>query len=63
MLEKGFLAGLSIYPTLAHNDTNISLYGEAIDDVFSQIATAIEEGTVLKHLKGPVAHTGFARLL
>ncbi|MFI4913094.1 MAG: aminotransferase class III-fold pyridoxal phosphate-dependent enzyme [Sedimentisphaeraceae bacterium JB056] len=63
MLERGFLAGLSIYPTLAHNDDNISLYGQAIDEVFAKIATATEAGTVLSSLKGAVAHTGFARLL
>jgi len=33
MLERGFLAGLAIYPTLAHTDEIVDRYGEAIDGV------------------------------
>jgi glutamate-1-semialdehyde 2,1-aminomutase len=63
MLERGFLAGTGIYPTLAHNDEIISLYGAAIDEVFEVIASAIEQGNVKEKLKGPIAHSGFKRLL
>jgi len=63
MLERGFLAGVSIYPTFAHTEQIVDLYGEAIDEVFSIIAGYLKEGTVEKILKGPVAHSGFRRLL
>jgi len=63
MLERGFLAGISIYPTFAHTEQIVALYGEAIDEVFSTIAGYIKEDTVEMMLKGPVAHTGFRRLL
>ena len=63
MLERGFLAGLSIYPTMAHTEEIVSLYGEAIDAVFGEIADALAVGDVKARLKGPVAHSGFRRLL
>lgn len=63
MLERGFLAGVSVYPTLAHTDKIVSLYGEAIDEVFAEIAKILENNQVKERLKGPVAHSGFRRLL
>lgn len=63
MLERGFLAGTSIYPTLAHDDENIGLYGKAIDEVFAILAAAVRKGEVSTLRKGPVAHSGFRRLL
>lgn len=63
MLERGFLAGLTIYPTLAHTEEIVSLYGQAIDAVFGEIAAALAAGDVEARLKGPVAHSGFRRLL
>ena len=62
MLEKGFLATPSIYPTLAHNDENISLYGNAIGEVFAIIAELLHNNKVDDFLKTPEAHTGFSRL-
>lgn len=63
MLERGFLAGTSFYPTLAHTDEIIALYGAAIDEVFAEIAEALAADEVTTRLKGPVAHTGFRRLV
>ncbi|NLC68797.1 MAG: aminotransferase class III-fold pyridoxal phosphate-dependent enzyme [Clostridiaceae bacterium] len=63
MLERGFLAGVSIYPTFAHTEEIVDLYGNAIDEVFGIIAGCLKENAVGKMLKGPVAHTGFRRLL
>jgi glutamate-1-semialdehyde 2,1-aminomutase len=63
MLERGFLAGTSIYPTLAHTDEIVGRYGEAIDEVFAEIAAALTTGDVKARLKGPVAHSGFSRLV
>ncbi|MFA5101366.1 MAG: aminotransferase class III-fold pyridoxal phosphate-dependent enzyme, partial [Candidatus Omnitrophota bacterium] len=63
MLERGFLAGTGIYPTLAHTREIIALYGAAIDEVFAVIADALKQGTVKDMLKGPVAYSGFKRLI
>lgn len=63
MLERGFLAGTGLYPTLAHDDRVVALYGEAIDEVFSEIAEALAKGDAAARLKGPVAHSGFRRLV
>ena len=42
--------------------TVLNLYGKAIDEVFAIIAEAIKNDKVIDMLKGPPAHTGFARL-
>lgn len=63
MLERGFLAGSSIYPTFAHTDQIVDLYGQGIDEVFSEIAECLQNNSILNNLKGPVAHTGFRRLI
>jgi len=63
MLEKGFLAGPAFYPTWAHTDEMVSLFSEAVDSVFHALGMMTEEGDIQKHLKGPVAQSGFARLL
>jgi glutamate-1-semialdehyde 2,1-aminomutase len=62
MIEKGFIANTAIYPTLAHNDENVSVYGKAIDEVFAKIAELLQGNKVSEFLKTPEAHTGFARL-
>jgi len=63
MLEHGFLAGTSIYPTMAHTEKIVSFYSEAINKVFTEIAKILERNQVKKRLKGPVTHSGFRRLL
>ena len=62
MLERGFLAGPIIYPTLAHTDAIVAKYAVAIDQVFEQISQLLELGKVNEAPKGPVAHRGFHRL-
>ncbi|MCE5250384.1 aminotransferase class III-fold pyridoxal phosphate-dependent enzyme, partial [bacterium] len=62
MLERGFLAGTVIYPTMAHTDDVVESYGTAIDEVFGELASALKAGDVAARLKGPVAHSGFGRL-
>jgi len=61
MLKKGFLAGNVIYVSAAHDRDEISLYLEAAHDVLGMIKLCLENG-ILKHLDGPVSHTGFQRL-
>jgi hypothetical protein len=63
MLDRGFLASTAIYVTLAHTDEIIAAYVAAIDEVFGEIAEALRQGDVAKRLRGPVAHSGFKRLL
>jgi len=62
MLKRGFLAGLLIYPTMAHTTEIVKLYTEAIDEVFGLMAAEINNGSVDKLLNGKIALSGFARL-
>jgi glutamate-1-semialdehyde aminotransferase len=62
MLERGFLATNGYYATFAHQDSQIDSYNECVERVFAELAKTLQDGSVMKKLKGPVAHTGFARL-
>jgi len=63
MLERGILSGTAIYPTLAHTDEVVEIYEKAIDEVFGQMSDIISRGKIKESLKGPIAHSGFRRLL
>jgi glutamate-1-semialdehyde 2,1-aminomutase len=63
MLQRGILAAHAIYVSLAHTEELIEIYRRAIDDVFAEIGDALRSGEVEKRLKGPVAQSGFRRLL
>ncbi len=62
MLDRGYLAYGTFYPTLAHSDEVVSGYLEALDETFKMIKKAVDCGDVTSRLRGPVAHSGFARL-
>jgi len=62
MLERGFLAGAMIYPTLAHTQHVLDRFSRAIDEVFAEISDAVSKNQLRGRLKGPVRHKGFARL-
>ncbi|MFB6199156.1 MAG: aminotransferase class III-fold pyridoxal phosphate-dependent enzyme, partial [Halobacteriaceae archaeon] len=62
MLDRGFLAGSSVYASLAHNEEQIEAYLDAVTDVFEVVATALDDETVSERLRGPVVHTKFERL-
>lgn len=62
MLEQGILARNLFFGTLAHTDAHVKVYAKAADRAFAILKEAIDTGTVQKRLKGPTAHTGFARL-
>lgn len=62
MLTKGWLAGNSVYSSLAHTPEIIDAYFEALDPVFSLIAECEAGRDVMGLLKGPVCHAGFKRL-
>lgn len=63
MLEKGFLTSGGFYPSWAHTQRHVEKYLAALDGVFGEMAKLIKsDSDISKHLKGPVRHTGFARL-
>jgi glutamate-1-semialdehyde 2,1-aminomutase len=62
MLEKGYLATKAFNTTFAHQDAVIEEYLQTAEDAFGVIARALARGTVREMLKGPIQHTGFARL-
>jgi glutamate-1-semialdehyde 2,1-aminomutase len=64
MLERGYLAGTSVYVTYAHTPALLDKYAEAVAIVFSEIGDLLQKSpTELSHcLKGPLAHSGFSRL-
>ncbi len=62
MLEQGILARNLFFGTLAHTDAHVRQYAKAVDKAFAVLKKAIDTNTVHALLKGPVAHSGFARL-
>jgi glutamate-1-semialdehyde 2,1-aminomutase len=63
MLKRGFLAGCTIYPTTSHTESIACEYVSAIEDIFSQISDVVDAGSEEALLSGPLAHSGFRRLL
>ena len=63
MLKKGYLASTNFYASTAHNEVNLNLYFEALNDVYN-IISACEKGNIQIEglLEGPVCHSGFKRL-
>jgi glutamate-1-semialdehyde 2,1-aminomutase len=63
MLEKGYLASTNFYASTAHNEENLNLYFEALNDVYEIIADCEKGNRKIEDLlKGPVCHAGFKRL-
>jgi glutamate-1-semialdehyde 2,1-aminomutase len=64
MLERGYLAGSSVYMTYAHTPALLDEYQESVSAVFAQIGKILKnDPTNISHyIKGPVAHSGFRRL-
>ena len=62
MLEKGYLATTAFYVSYAQKDKEVDGYLRATEEVFSKIARAVKTGEAKQLLKGPVCHSGFARL-
>ncbi len=63
MLDHGFLAGTAFYPTLAHSDTIVKKYADAVDQVMAKLKTLMDNNTLPEAMLGPEAHTGFKRLV
>lgn len=62
MLEEGFLASGTFYPTFAHTENHVDRYLKATERAFEVIANALRKGSVEKLLRGPIAHAEFKRL-
>lgn len=62
MLARGYLDNTAFYATCGHTDSVLDGYEEAVRDVFPLLARAIRENNVESQLRGPVGHSGFARL-
>ncbi len=62
MLDRKFLAPTMCFASYAHSDAHIRKYMKAVDQAFAVIKDSIDTDTVRTRLRGPVAHTGFARL-
>lgn len=62
MLERGYLANGNFYPTCAHQPDTVERYLQEVDEVFGWVRELIDRGGIEEALRGPVAHTGFARL-
>lgn len=63
MLKKGFLASTNFYASTAHNDENLDLYFNALEDVYKSISECINGKLKIENLlEGPICHGGFKRL-
>jgi len=62
MLEKGYIAGNSVYVCIEHTPEIIAGFFEALDPVFALINECENGRDVMSLLEGPVCHGGFKRL-
>jgi len=62
MLKKGYLLGASVYTTYAYTAEIIRNFIADSDDVFSSLKQELENGDILKKIKGGIIHPGFKRL-
>tara|TARA_B110001450_G_scaffold256718_1_gene288310 strand:- start:1180 stop:2487 length:1308 start_codon:yes stop_codon:yes gene_type:complete len=63
MLKRGYLAGTSVYVSVAHSKDIIDKYLSEFEDVLFKLSNIIEnELNIIDFLDGPVCHSGFQRL-
>jgi glutamate-1-semialdehyde 2,1-aminomutase len=62
MLDRGYMDNTGFYATYAHTDDVLVEYEGALGEVFPVLAAARRDGQVESLLRGPVGHSGFARL-
>lgn len=63
MLKKGFLAGTTLYASIAHEEKYLEKYFTELDKVFEKIKKfETDQLDVYDLLEGPVIHNGFKRL-
>ncbi len=63
MLEKGFLTSKAFYATYAHTKEHVNSYLDVLDSVIKESTPYLKNGTIEKLYQGPIAHTGFRRLV
>lgn len=62
MLEKGYLAGNSVYACIDHTPEILEGYFDALAPIFLMIKECEEGRVIADLLEGPVCHAGFKRL-
>ncbi len=62
MLARGYLAFEQFKPSLAHTYADLDTYLDAVDEVFAELADALQSDQVRTRLQGPPARRGFYRL-
>ena len=62
MLDRGYLAGTGFYVSYAHSEDVVDQYLDHVEQVFRKMRPVIDAGQFGGVLRGPVKHTGFARL-
>jgi glutamate-1-semialdehyde 2,1-aminomutase len=62
MLEKGFLAGTSVYACTEHTPELVNQYIDLLDPIFGIISECEAGRPVTELLKGPICDSGFGRL-
>ncbi len=63
MLQKGFLTSKAFYSTYTHTQNHVSSYLQALDEVLTELDPHIKAGKIEELPHGPVAHSGFKRLV
>jgi glutamate-1-semialdehyde 2,1-aminomutase len=63
MLQKGFLTSKAFYTTLKHTKKHVAAYLDALDEVLKELVPYIKANKIGELPHGPVAHTGFKRLV
>jgi len=62
MLQRGYLAAMSIYVSLAHTDEVVDQYLQSADEVFEILAAAVEQGDEMARLNTAPKSDAFQRL-
>ena len=63
MLARGYLTSTGFYASFAHKQKHIKAFLKELDQVFSIIKQGVDTQTVENRLRGPIAYSGFKRLI
>ncbi|MFQ6618785.1 MAG: aminotransferase class III-fold pyridoxal phosphate-dependent enzyme, partial [Fidelibacterota bacterium] len=63
LLEKGFLSSKAFYATYTHTKEHVNAYLGALDEILNQLEPYIKEDKLGELPHGPIAHSGFKRLV
>lgn len=62
MLQRGYLAGASFYPSLAHQPEHVDAFLASAEPVFAELGEAAQRGDAADRIGGPIRQLPFARL-